>query len=169
MRIRIDHDPVPAEQAAMIHRTAVRAVIRRDQHLLLVHSTVGGDYKFPGGGLEPGESPDEALVREVSEECGRAVTSVGEVLVTALEHRQAREPGAFFRMESTYVACDVDDEVHGQSLDDYESELAFEPVWSTPDAAIAANEQVLSEGAAQTWVERETTVLRVLRDLLDWR
>ena len=97
----------------------------------MVHSRIAGDYKFPGGGLEPGESPQQALVREVSEECGRTVTRVGDVIVLAVEHRRAREPGAFFRMESTYHPCDVADEVHAQSLDAYEQELAFEPVWIT--------------------------------------
>ena len=165
MRIRIDHDPVPDEPADTIRRAAVRAVIRRDAHLLMVHSRIAGDFKFPGGGLEPGESPQQALVREVSEECGRTVTRVGEVIVLAVEHRQAREPDAFFRMESTYHPCDVADEIHAQNLDAYEHELAFEPVWVSIDAAIAVNERVLASGTAQTWVPRETAVLRALRDL----
>ena len=33
-----------------IHRIAVRGVILRGQNLLMVHSSVVGDYKFPGGG-----------------------------------------------------------------------------------------------------------------------
>jgi hypothetical protein len=31
------------------HRSAVRAVVIHDRNLLMVHSTVNGDYKFPGG------------------------------------------------------------------------------------------------------------------------
>ncbi|WP_425558410.1 NUDIX domain-containing protein [Kribbella ginsengisoli] len=31
-----------------------------------------GDYKFPGGGVEPGESMQSALQREFLEECGSA-------------------------------------------------------------------------------------------------
>ncbi len=169
VHIRIDHDRVPPMPHAVVQRVAVRAVIHRNAHLLMVHSRIGGDFKFPGGGLEPGESPHQALVREVSEECGRTVTRIGDVLVTAVEHRLAREPGAVLRMESTYHQCEVDDEVHGQRLDAYEHELAFEPVWTTPDAAIAANDRVLADGTAQTWITRETEVLRLLRDLLDWR
>jgi 8-oxo-dGTP pyrophosphatase MutT (NUDIX family) len=128
----------------------------------MVHSRIAGDFKFPGGGLEPGESAHQALVREVSEECGRTVTRVGDVIMLAVEHRQAREPGGFFRTESVYHPCDVADEVHAQRLDAYEHELAFEPVWVGIDAAIAANEQVLADGTAQTWVARETAVLRAL-------
>jgi 8-oxo-dGTP pyrophosphatase MutT (NUDIX family) len=39
-----------------VHRTAVRAVILRGHDLLMFHSTNVGDYKFPGGGMEEGES-----------------------------------------------------------------------------------------------------------------
>ena len=163
--IRIDHDPAPDEPAAVIQRMAVRAIIRRGGQLLMVHSTIAGDYKFPGGGLEPGESPEEALVREVSEECGRTVTRVGDAILEAVEHRRALEPGAIFRMESAYHPCDVADAVHSQSLDAYEHELAFQPVWTTVSAAIEANERLLADGTDQTWVRRETEVLRALHDM----
>jgi hypothetical protein len=39
-----------------IHRTAARAVILRGQDLLMVYSANVGDYKFPGGGVNEGES-----------------------------------------------------------------------------------------------------------------
>jgi 8-oxo-dGTP diphosphatase len=32
------------------------------------HSNYGGYWEFPGGTIEPGESPEEALVREIKEE-----------------------------------------------------------------------------------------------------
>ncbi len=144
---------------------AVRAVIRRGDLLLMVHSRVAGDYKFPGGGVEPGESAHQALVREVSEECGRTLTQVGDVFIRAVEHRDAREPGAFFRSQSDYHRCDVGDEVHDQRLDDYEHDLAFTPVWVALDEAIRVNQRVLASGNAQTWVPRETRVLGALRRL----
>ena len=128
LRIRIDHDPVSDEPADEIRRAAARAVILRDSHLLMVHSRIAGDYKFPGGGLEPGESAQQALVREVSEECGRTVTRVGDVIVMAVETRRAHETGAIFRMESTYHRCEVGEAVHSLRLDRYELDLALSPV-----------------------------------------
>jgi 8-oxo-dGTP diphosphatase len=156
---------VPDGSADVLERHAVRAVIRHGDLLLMVHSAVSGDYKFPGGGVEPGESAPQAIIREVSEECGRTVTQVGEVLLRAVEHRRAREPGHMFRMESTYYPCAVGDEVHDQSLDDYEQDLVLTPVWVSIDEALKTNQGVLGSGSAPTWVTRETWVLRALRDL----
>jgi 8-oxo-dGTP diphosphatase len=43
-------------------------VIRRSQHVI-----APGMYCFPGGGIEPGESEEQAVVRELHEELGCAV------------------------------------------------------------------------------------------------
>lgn len=39
----------------------------------MVHAKKFNYYKFPGGGIEPGECHEEALVRETLEETGLAV------------------------------------------------------------------------------------------------
>ncbi len=50
------------------------AVYDEKGHILLVRSATGRKaWSLPGGGMERGESPDEALRREVEEEAGYAV------------------------------------------------------------------------------------------------
>ncbi len=159
----IDHDPIP-EGAEYVTRRAVRAIITDGPMLLMVHSRSAGDYKFPGGGVEPGEAPATALIREVAEECGRLVTDVTPAFLTVIESRKAREPGLVFQSHSTYHSCSVDGPVQPLNLDDYERDLGFHPTWVELDDAISANERVLGTGGAQTWVHRETQVLRWLRD-----
>ena len=53
-----------------IYREAVRGIILNGKKLLMIYSSKDGDYKFPGGGVELGETYEETLVREVKEESG---------------------------------------------------------------------------------------------------
>jgi 8-oxo-dGTP pyrophosphatase MutT (NUDIX family) len=155
---------LPVDPVRVVRRHAVRAVIRHGEHLLMVHSTVAGDYKFPGGGIEAGESPVEALVREVREECGLAVVDVAsEPTIVVEERRPGQEAGAILSMRSSYHECVVDHaEEHPRDLDPYEADLGFEPAWVSVDDAVRGNEEVLAGGAARPWVSRELAVLRLL-------
>jgi ADP-ribose pyrophosphatase YjhB (NUDIX family) len=56
-------------------RQAVRAIIIRQGHLLVMHRNKFGTeyYTLPGGGIDPGETPEQALLRELAEETGVAV------------------------------------------------------------------------------------------------
>jgi 8-oxo-dGTP diphosphatase len=61
----------------------VAAVVWRDGRLLLTQRPPGGPlglcWEFPGGKIEPGESAEVALIREISEELGVLATP-GETL-----------------------------------------------------------------------------------------
>jgi len=65
-----------AGQPAIVRRGAV-AVIVRDQRLLLVrrseHVIAPRMYCFSGGGIEAGETEEQALIRELDEELGSVV------------------------------------------------------------------------------------------------
>jgi 8-oxo-dGTP diphosphatase len=56
----------------------VCALIERDGHVLMAqrpaHKHLGGKWEFPGGKIEPGETPADALHRELHEELGVTVT-----------------------------------------------------------------------------------------------
>ncbi len=60
-----------------IRRHGVVAVIVREERFLVIRRAAGiaapGKYCFPGGGIEPGESEDEALRRELLEELAAEV------------------------------------------------------------------------------------------------
>jgi len=66
----------------IVKRDAVRAaVLDRTGRLLLLHTrdlgnaAFGQSWELPGGGIEPGETPFEAVVRELQEEVGFRVNS----------------------------------------------------------------------------------------------
>jgi 8-oxo-dGTP diphosphatase len=54
-------------------RVGAYAVCVRDSALLLVRFSRGGRWTLPGGGLDHGERPEDAAVREVEEETGLRV------------------------------------------------------------------------------------------------
>ena len=71
-----------AENGTIYKRNAARGIIRHGDKYLAIHGKYG-DYKFPGGGMEPGESLPDTLVREVREETGYRVVleSIGDYLL----------------------------------------------------------------------------------------
>lgn len=60
-------------------------------------------YYLPGGGAEPGESPEETLRREILEECGHAVEIV-RPLGFAIEYVFAEREGYFAKQCSFFEA-----------------------------------------------------------------
>lgn len=63
--------------------TVVAAVIKRDGRILICQRRRGQahelKWEFPGGKLEPGETPEEALRRELREELAIDATLDGEI------------------------------------------------------------------------------------------
>jgi len=81
-------------QAAGDPIAVVAAVVMRDGKLLLCQRPDGDHlpllWEFPGGKIDPGETPEEALARELAEELGVVATvghQVAEVLHTYPEKR----------------------------------------------------------------------------------
>src|SRR5688500_941077 len=69
------------------------AVVRNEGRILLTRRMEGahlaGFWEFPGGKVEEGEDPEDAVVRECREECGIEL-EVGNVLEVAF-HRYERK------------------------------------------------------------------------------
>ncbi len=63
----------------------MRAIIIRDGHILVMRRNKFGDkyYTLPGGGIDVGETAEEALKRELLEETGFTVTDSKLVFVEA--------------------------------------------------------------------------------------
>ena len=82
-----------------LQRVAAYAVIRRDDRVLLTRISArgyhSGQWSLPGGGVEHGERPADALVREVREECG-VTCEVGPLLDVVDDHFSGVAPSGRF-------------------------------------------------------------------------
>lgn len=100
----IYHDDGLDVARGVIERLAVRAIILRGCELLLLYSQRNADYKFPGGGVELGETGHDALRRELEEECGARVNAIGEEFGYIVEYSAAAEGGAaVFRAHRSHL------------------------------------------------------------------
>jgi mutator protein MutT len=68
------------DDAAHKFPVSIKGVIVRDGRVVLLRNG-RREWELPGGKLEPGETPEECLAREIAEELGIAVT-VGPILDT---------------------------------------------------------------------------------------
>lgn len=149
-----------------IAREAVRAIVQNGTKILMLYSTKHGDYHFPGGGIDAGESHREALARELAEECGAQLTEVTGPFGKTVEYATPVESDFdVFCMTSYYYFCEIDSELGEQTLEDYEIDLGLEPRLVEIAEARKANEALLAEDAL-LWIKRETLVLSLLEERL---
>ena len=143
-------------------RPSVRAIIRQEGKVAMVHNTKYDYYKFPGGGMNPGETQKETLIRETLEEAGLAVLP-SSVLEYGYVHRvQKGTREDMFIQDNYYYLCDTLPERQNQSLDDYEAEECFTPVFVEPAWAIEVNRTHDHGPKDQLMLERESRVLECL-------
>ena len=153
-----DYDP----NGKAFVRPSVRGIIIRDGKVAMVHSLKYDYYKFPGGGMEDGESLEESLLREVVEESGLQVI-LPSIREYGLVHRvQKGQKEAMFIQDNYYFLCDAEEKVGSQKLDDYEAEERFTLEYVYPTHAIRINREVDHGPKDQIMLEREARVLEMM-------
>ena len=159
------------DHAACTHtyvRNSARSLILRGGRIAMVHSVKYDYYKFPGGGIEEGETPAQAMIRETREEAGLIVipASVKEYGSVLRVQRGLKDVTRRFVQDNFYYLCAVSDEVVPQTLDRYESEEGFTLEWADPAKVIAVNRYgdhgEKASPALELELEREARVLELL-------
>jgi len=163
----IFRNPDANPQGATVKRQAVRGIIIQGEQLLLLYSPVAREYKFPGGGVDKGETLETALEREILEECGARLTHVVREIGSIVEYAHAKEPEfETFKMTSYHFLCEVEAFVAPQALEGYEVRLAFQPIWVELDKALALNKSRLELPDPSPWLTREIFTMEYVRDNL---
>jgi len=128
-------------------RNSARSIIIVNNKIAMIHSLKYDYYKFPGGGIESGEKPIDAMIRETREESGLVVKP---------------ETTECFVQDNYYYLCEAEDCVVAQNLDEYEFAETFTLEFVNPETAIRKNRNVTQTPYNQAMFEREARVLEQL-------
>ena len=145
-------------------RNSARSVILRGGKVAMIHSLQYDYYKFPGGGIEPGEDPVKAMIRETREEAGLVVIEstvrpFGNVHRAQRSDRDRRE---VFVQDNFYYLCEAEPDTVSQQLDGYEAKEQYTLEWVDPYLAIEKNRSVSECPYNRMMFEREARVLELL-------
>ena len=124
----------------VIERRAARALLINNGSVLLIkgrdpaRSRAGTWWLTPGGGIEDGESIEDAVVREILEETGLVVPPerVGAIVATRTAEFEFDE--LHYRQSESFFAIDVDEFVpHALGWDAIERRALLDHRWWTLD------------------------------------
>ncbi len=144
----------------VLERYGVRAIIRRG-NLIAMQQSASGDYKIPGGGMNPGESVVEALAREVREETGlviipESMRELGEIVEI---RRDIFDDNTKYIAHSYHYLCDAKEETVATEMTESEIKRGYHPVWADIDTIIETNEKMMTE----KWQFRDVEFLKWLK------
>lgn len=148
-------------------REAVRAIVCRGEKLALVRSGAEGWYKFPGGGIEEGESHVEALLRETRGETGLVLLpeSLRPFGMTKERRRAHRGKEMWFEHRSYFYIAQAQEQLTEQHLEADEAELEFTLAWVEAREAYEVNRRILEQPGSGPFLLRATRVLEQLSEL----
>ena len=145
-------------------RNSARSIIIKNGLIAMIHSLKYDYYKFPGGGIEKGETVIDALIRETLEEAGLTVIpeSIKEYGYVHRVQKSSWNETTYFVQDNYYCLCDVQAGTVAQKLDDYESYERFTLEFVKPETAIRANRNKDHGPKDPMTLEREARVLELL-------
>ncbi len=140
---------------------SVRGIILRDGKLAMQCSREG-EYKIPGGGIEAGESYEQALVREVLEETGLHVKpdSIREIGEIQEVRRDIFEKDKKYVCHSLFYYCEAGTVQEPLHLTASEVAKGYEMKWAAPEEVYRRN--ILIE--KDPWIIRDTAFVKMLID-----
>ena len=145
-------------------RNSARSIIISGKRLAMIHSRKYDYYKFPGGGIEQGEDPIDAMIRETREESGLVVKpeTIKEYGYVHRIQKSGMDDTECFIQDNYYYLCEVEEETLSQCLDNYESEENYALEYVEPQLVISKNRNVAQSPYDSMMFEREVKVIEML-------
>ena len=142
-------------------RPSVRGILISGDQIAMAHSRKYHYYKFPGGGMNPGESQIQTLRREVEEETGIRVLPES-IKEYGMVPRREKDGEGVLVQDNYYYLCEGEPKLGTQHLDPYEEEEGFSLEYVSPEYAIRVNRHADHGPKNQNMLEREARVLEQL-------
>ena len=145
-------------------RNSARSIIIVNNKIAMIHSLKYDYYKFPGGGIENGENPIDAMIRETREESGLVVKpeTIKEYGYVHRIQKSDLDETECFVQDNYYYLCEAEECVVAQNLDEYEFTETYTLEFVDPQTAIRKNHNVTQTPYNQAMFEREARVLELL-------
>ncbi|NHM34083.1 NUDIX hydrolase [Neobacillus terrae] len=113
----------------------IRAVVFRDNKILMVRENTDGDWSLPGGWGDIGLTPSEVAIKEVKEESGFDVKAIK--LIAVMDKKCHPHPPSAYHVYKMFIQCEI---IGGQPKEGIEtSAVQFFTENELPSLSIARN------------------------------
>ncbi len=131
-------------------RRSARAFVHQDGKILVTYLGAIGEYKIPGGGVEPGETIIQALEREVLEETGHEIEQILEPIGKIIHIRADKDyPDEIFEQINYYYLCKASEKKQAIKPSENEIRYEIESCWEDIDKIIMTNKRNLHRSQAR--------------------
>ncbi|MBB1276172.1 MULTISPECIES: NUDIX hydrolase [unclassified Pseudoalteromonas] len=163
------HSGINIDQGTQFTRLTARAIVIKNNKILLMYTNRYEDYSLPGGGVDDGESIEQGLIRELSEETGAQQISVVKAFGLYEEYRPwYKDDFDIIHIKSYCFVCSIADKFGKAQLEHYEQQNGMTAKWVDINDAIAHNERTIANSEKQGLsILRETYLLkRIAKELI---
>lgn len=165
LRKFIHEDAMSLDGKEVFERIAARAVVLDGEEILLMYTARYDDYSFPGGGVDPNESIETGMIRELEEETGaREIDVISEFGIYEEIKPIWKKEYDFIHMISHFYICDTHKELGTNSLEDYEIKNGMDARWVNIYDAIEHNKKVIEAQPENIglYIDRELYMLELV-------
>ncbi|MGG0284284.1 NUDIX hydrolase [Peribacillus butanolivorans] len=135
MDMTVIKDSFASETGYATPKVDIRAVVFRNNKILMVKENTDGDWALPGGWADIGLTPSEVAVKEVKEESGFDVKTIK--LLGVLDKKCHPHPPSLYHVYKMFIQCEI---IGGQPKEGIEtSAVEFFAENELPSLSIARN------------------------------
>lgn len=135
MDMTVIKDLFANETGYVTPKVDIRAVVFKDNRILMVRENTDGNWSLPGGWGDIGLTPSEVAVKEVKEESGFEVKAIK--LIGVLDKKCYPHPPSLYHVYKMFIQCEI---IGGQPKEGIETcAVEFFPENDLPELSIARN------------------------------